>query len=122
MSKLTNVRDEKELNKRCLAELQLAVIKTLLNIMHDKSGMSTTTERLKAAELLTKVSPTIFKESAHLRGEGDGRRGRPAHVDHVQPHAEALDHGLGGFLGAHVARQKVQRVRLAHPSTPMLKA
>jgi hypothetical protein len=63
MSKLTNVRDEKELNKRCLAELQLAVIKTLLNIMHDKSGMSTTTERLKAAELLTKVSPTIFKES-----------------------------------------------------------
>jgi len=61
VSKLTNVRDKEELNKQCLAELQLDVLKTLLKIMNDPNVF--TKDRLKAAELLTKLSPTIFKES-----------------------------------------------------------
>lgn len=51
----------KELNQQCLAELQLAVLKTLLKIMNDPNVF--TKDRLKAAELLSKISPTIFKEN-----------------------------------------------------------
>jgi hypothetical protein len=50
-----------EILKQCKVDLQMAVIKTLLNIMHDDANAAR--DRLKAAEMLSKISPTIFNES-----------------------------------------------------------
>jgi hypothetical protein len=53
--------EQEAILKKCRVDLQMHVINTLLSIMRDNSYIAK--DRIKAAELLSKISSTIFNDN-----------------------------------------------------------